>query len=100
MTGCPLRNQHCSLNYPATHDDASHGMSYTTSDAALTPARAVTIPEGWILMPAKPTEEMLAEANERSLSTDVLMDDTPFACVTAMWEGLVAKRPAPPEGDR
>ena len=54
------------------------------------------IPEGWILMPAKPTPEMLAEGCARAISTEVLLDDMRFACEMAVWEGFVAKRPEPP----
>ncbi len=54
------------------------------------------VPPGWILMPEKPTPEMLAEGCKRALSTSVLMDDTRFACEMAVWEGFVAKRPEPP----
>lgn len=62
------------------------------------PTMKVIVPEGWILMPAKPTPEMLAEACKRSLDFSTLMDDTRFACEMAVWEGLVAKRPEPPRG--
>jgi hypothetical protein len=54
------------------------------------------IPDGWILMPEKPTPEMLAEGCARALSTEVLLDDTRFACESAVWDGFVAKRPSPP----
>lgn len=55
------------------------------------------VPEGWILMPIKPTREMLAEGCKRAISTSVLFDDTPFASESAVWEGFIAKRPEPPK---
>lgn len=56
----------------------------------------MAIPEGWILMPIKPTPEMLAEGCKGAISTQVLLDDRRFACEAAVWEGFVAKRPEPP----
>jgi hypothetical protein len=47
-------------------------------------------------MPEKPTPEMLAEGCKRAISTEVLLDDTRFACESAVWDGFVAKRPSPP----
>lgn len=47
------------------------------------------------LVPCEATEEMLKEANRRSLSFAALVDDTRFACERAAYEGALSAAPAP-----
>lgn len=57
----------------------------------------MSVPEGWVLMPVKPTQEMLHEACGRAISTDVLLDDTRYACEIACYQAFIDKRPQPPK---
>lgn len=62
-------------------------------------ARTATIvkaPPGWKLVPIEPTEAMLAAHCARSLDTDVLLDDTRFACDRAGYEAALKAAPKPP----
>lgn len=44
----------------------------------------------WALVPEEAPPEMLAAMCEASLSTDVLLDDTRFACERALWSTAIA----------
>lgn len=55
--------------------------------------------DGWALVPMQPTEAMLKAANKASLSTEVLMDDTPFACERATYVAAVRQALSPPAGE-
>lgn len=52
--------------------------------------------EKWKLVPAEPTQEMLAAGCKAALSTNVLLDDTRFACETACWNAMLGASPKPP----
>lgn len=54
------------------------------------------IPFGWKLVPIEPTEEMLTAACAAALSTEVLLDDTRFACDRASYAAAIANAPEPP----
>lgn len=60
----------------------------------------IEVPDGWQLVPIDPPEDLLAAGNEASLSVDVLMDDTRFACPRAMWKAMLerARKQPIPEG--
>lgn len=50
----------------------------------------------WKLVPVDPTQQQLAAACKAALSTEVLFDDTRFACDRAGYVAALAAAPEPP----
>lgn len=51
---------------------------------------APKVPDGHVIVPVEPTQQMLHEGCKAGLSNATLFDDTRYACERAVWNAMVA----------
>lgn len=86
------------VEYPES--DHPVATQYIIDQANLALASQPPTDGGWVLVPREPNEAQLKAGNRVSLSTDVLMDDTRFACERATYRAMIAAAPLPVPPDQ
>lgn len=94
------RNDHLTDGSAATRAclDAIVAKADAALSAPVEPQRGdrVSVPDGWVLVPREPTDDMLRKGAEAGLSITVLLDDTPFACDRAVYAAMLSASPSVP----